>query len=114
FSLATALYERVPRTFPDPPRPADPWRPDHVRCALRGALFALPGLAYALAGRLLPAEGTVRALVVAGLLSWAWNQALGHRTYARLATGRREAGRTLAKGAPVGAVAATAPRSDSR
>ncbi|WP_411576504.1 hypothetical protein [Streptomyces mutabilis] len=108
FSLATALYERVPRTFPDPPRPADPWRPDHVRSALRGALFALPGLAYALAGRLLPAEGTVRALVVAGLLSWAWNQALGHRTYARLATGRREAGRTLAKGAPVGAVAATA------
>ncbi|MFE1104485.1 hypothetical protein ACFW5U_01350 [Streptomyces rochei] len=108
FSLATALYERVPRGFPDPPRPADPWRPDHVRCALRGALFALPGLAYALAGRLLPADGTVRALVVAGLLSWAWNQALGHRAYLRLATGRREAGRTLVKGAPAGAVAATA------
>ncbi|MGW8066267.1 hypothetical protein ACVV2G_29315 [Streptomyces ziwulingensis] len=108
FSLAAALYERVPRTFPDPPRPADPWRPDHVRCALRGALFALPGLAYALAGRLLPQDGVVRALVVAGLLSWAWNQALGHRAYLRLATGRREAGRTLLKGAPLGALAATA------
>lgn len=108
FSLATALYERIPRTFPDPPRPADPWRPDHVRCALRGALFALPGLGYALAGRLLPQDGAVRALVVAGLLSWAWNQALGHRAYLRLATGRWEAGRTLLKGAPVGAVAATA------
>ncbi|GAA4003332.1 hypothetical protein GCM10022384_57500 [Streptomyces marokkonensis] len=107
FSLATALYERVPRAFPDPPRPADPWRPDHVRCALRGALFALPGLAYALAGRLLPQDGAVRALVVAGLLSWAWNQALGHRAYLRLATGRREAGRTLLTGAPLGAVAAT-------
>ncbi|MFH8974382.1 hypothetical protein [Streptomyces sp. NPDC017890] len=107
FSLATALYERIPRTFPDPPRPADPWRPDHVRCALRGTLFALPGLAYALAGRLLTEGGTVRALVVAGLLSWAWNQALGHRAYLRLATGRREAGRTLLKGAPLGAVAAT-------
>ncbi|MGC9438340.1 hypothetical protein [Streptomyces sp. WG5] len=107
FSLATALYERIPRTFPDPPRPADPWRPDHVRCALRGALFALPGLAYALAGRLLTEGGAVRALVVAGLLSWAWNQALGHRAYLRLATGRREAGRTLLKGAPLGAVAAT-------
>ncbi|MFG3155282.1 hypothetical protein ACGF7W_24885 [Streptomyces sp. NPDC048219] len=108
FSLATALYERVPRTFPEPPRPADPWRPDHVRCALRGALFALPGLGYALAGRLLPHGGTVTALVVAGLVSWAWNQALGHRAYLRLATGRREAGRTLLKGAPLGAVAAVA------
>ncbi|MFJ8751670.1 hypothetical protein ACIREO_20435 [Streptomyces sp. NPDC102441] len=108
FSLATALYRRVPRTFPEPPRPADPWRPDHLRCALRGLLFALPGLAYALAGRLLPSDGTVRALVVAGLISWAWNQALGHRAYVRLATGRREAGRTLAKGAPLGAVTATA------
>ncbi|MER5552535.1 hypothetical protein ABT001_12755 [Streptomyces sp. NPDC002793] len=108
FSLATALYQRVPRTFPEPPRPADPWRPDHLRCALRGLLFALPGLAYALAGRLLPPDGTVRALVVAGLISWAWNQALSHRAYVRLATGLPEAGRTLAKGAPLGAAAAAA------
>ncbi|MEU1216815.1 hypothetical protein ABZ424_31355 [Streptomyces sp. NPDC005790] len=107
FSLATALYQRVPRTFPEPPRPTDPWRPDHLRCALRGLLFALPGLAYALAGRLLPPDGLVRALVVAGLVSWAWNQALGHRAYVRLATGRLEAGRTLAKGAPLGAATAT-------
>ncbi|HWU10331.1 MAG TPA: hypothetical protein VN520_28845 [Streptomyces sp.] len=106
FSLATALYQRVPRTFPEPPRPVDPWRPDHLRCALRGLLFALPGLAYALAGQLLPPDGTVRALVVAGLISWAWNQALGHRAYVRLASGRPEAGRTLAKGAPLGAVTA--------
>ncbi|MEV4452089.1 hypothetical protein [Streptomyces mirabilis] len=84
FSLTATLFARVPRTFPEPAKPADPWRPDHVRCALRGALFALPGLAYLLTGRL-------------------W-----HRAYLRMTTGRREAGRTLLKGAPLGAVVATA------
>jgi hypothetical protein len=108
FSLASALYERVPRTFPEPALPANPWRPDHVRCVLRGALFALPGLAYLLAGRLWHAGRDLDVLVVAGLVSWAWGQALGHRAYLRMATGRREAGRTLLKGAPLGALAATA------
>ncbi|MHA5052592.1 hypothetical protein [Streptomyces sp. SD15] len=107
FSLASALYERVPRTFPEPAPPVDPWRPDHLRCALRGALFALPGLAYLLTGRLWDAQADTDVLVVAGLVSWAWGQALGHRAYLRMATGRREAGRTLLKGAPLGAVAAT-------
>ncbi|MFJ8989663.1 hypothetical protein ACIRQH_04655 [Streptomyces sp. NPDC102279] len=108
FSLASALYERVPRTFPEPPGTADPWRPDHVRCALRGALFALPGLAYLLTGRLWHAGRDLDVLVLAGLVSWAWGQALGHRAYLRMTTGRREAGRTLLKGAPLGALAATA------
>lgn len=108
FSLASALYDRVPRTFPEPARPTDPWRPDHVRCALRGALFALPGLAYLLTGRLWHAGRDLDVLVVAGLVSWAWGQALGHRAYLRMATGRREAGRTLLRGAPLGALAATA------
>ncbi|WP_326783856.1 hypothetical protein [Streptomyces sp. NBC_00151] len=107
FSLASALYERVPRTFPEPPRPADPWRPDAVRCGLRGALFALPGLAYLLTGRLWHAGRDLDVLVVAGLVSWALGQALGHRAHVRMATGRREAGRTLLKGAPLGALAAT-------
>jgi hypothetical protein len=108
FSLATALYERVPRTFPEPAPPSDPWRPDHIRCALRGALFALPGLAYLLVAPVWHAERAVLVLVVAGLVSWAWGQALGHRAFLRMATGRREAGRTLLKGAPLGAAAATA------
>ncbi|MFJ6080820.1 hypothetical protein ACIQI8_05400 [Streptomyces sp. NPDC092369] len=108
FSLAGALYERVPRTFPEPARAADPWRPDHVRCALRGALFALPGLAYLLTGPLWHAERSVSVLVVAGLISWAWGQALGHRAFLRMTAGRREAARTLVKGAPLGAVVATA------
>ncbi|MFE7775073.1 hypothetical protein ACFU5O_14455 [Streptomyces sp. NPDC057445] len=108
FSLAADLYGRVPRSFPQPPPGADPWAPDHVRCALRGALFALPGLAYLLTGQLWHGERGVYALVAAGLLSWAWGQALSHRAYLRLTAGRREAGLTLLVGAPAGAVAAAA------
>lgn len=107
FSLASALYERVPRTFPEPAPAADPWRPDTVRCLLRGALFALPGLAYLLTAPLWDAGRHTAVLVVAGLVSWAWGQALGHRAHLRRATGLREAGRTLLVGAPVGAVVAT-------
>lgn len=106
FSLAEELYRRVPRAFPEPPPAADPWAPDHVRCALRGLLFALPGLAYPLTAPLWRGAGAVSALVVAGLVSWAWGQALSHRTYVRLATGRHEAGLTLRAGAPAGAVLA--------
>ncbi|MEU6478559.1 hypothetical protein ABZ858_17000 [Streptomyces sp. NPDC047017] len=108
FSLAAALYDRVPRSFPEPAPAADPWRPDHVRCLLRGVLFALPGLAYLLAGPLWDAGEHAGALVVAGAVSWAWGQALGHRAHLRRATGPREAGRTLLAGAPPGAVLATA------
>ncbi|MFI9770741.1 hypothetical protein ACIHJG_28260 [Streptomyces sp. NPDC052415] len=108
FSLASALYERVPRVFPEPAPTADPWRPDHVRCLLRGVLFALPGLAYLLAAPLWHATAHANALIVAGLVSWAWGQALGHRAHLRRATGRREAGRTLLVGAPLGALGATA------
>ncbi|MEV0173085.1 hypothetical protein AB0I00_18450 [Streptomyces sp. NPDC050803] len=108
FALASALYERVPRTFPEPAPAADPWRPDHVRCLLRGVLFALPGLAYLLAAPLWHTARHATALIVAGLVSWAWGQALGHRAHLRMATGRREAGRTLLTGAPLGAAAATA------
>ncbi|GBP99409.1 hypothetical protein SSP531S_08040 [Streptomyces spongiicola] len=108
FSLAADLYRRVPRSFPEPPRGPDPWAPDHVRCALRGALFALPGLAYLLTAGLWHAPRGVYALVAAGLLSWAWGQALSHRAYLRLTAGPREAGRTLLLGAPPGALLASA------
>ncbi|MEV0966362.1 hypothetical protein AB0J25_27910 [Streptomyces sp. NPDC049910] len=108
FSLAADLYRRVPRSFPEPPRGPDPWAPDHVRCALRGALFALPGLAYLLTGGLWHSPRGVYALVAAGLLSWAWGQALSHRAYLRLAAGPRETGRTLLLGAPPGALLASA------
>ncbi|MFJ4317918.1 hypothetical protein ACIP46_21965 [Streptomyces lavendulae] len=108
FSLATALYERVPRVFPEPARAADPWRPDHLRCLLRGVLFALPALAYLLTAPLWQPGKHAAALVVAGIFSWAWGQALGHRAYLRMVAGRREAARTLLRGAPLGAALATA------
>ncbi|MEU8778926.1 hypothetical protein [Streptomyces sp. NPDC048606] len=108
FSLAAALFERVPRVFVEPSKGPDPWRPDHVRCLLRGVLFALPGLAYLLTAPLWNPGRHATALVVAGIVSWAWGQALGHRAYLRMVTGRREAGRTLLVGAPVGALCATA------
>ncbi|MBD0843795.1 hypothetical protein [Streptomyces sp. TRM68416] len=107
FALASALFERVPRTFPEPVPTPDPWRPDHVRCLLRGLLFALPGLAYLLTAPLWHPAHRVTALIVAALASWAWGQALGHRAHLRMATGRREAARTLLAGAPVGAAVAT-------
>ncbi|MFD9471821.1 hypothetical protein ACFWCD_21860, partial [Streptomyces goshikiensis] len=108
FSLAAALYERVPRVFPEPAATPDPWRPDHVRCLLRGVLFALPGLAYLLTAPLWHPGRHAAALIVAGVISWAWGQALGHRAYLRMVAGQREAGRTLLVGAPAGAAAATA------
>ncbi|WP_369386973.1 hypothetical protein AB5J72_04640 [Streptomyces sp. CG1] len=108
FALATALYTQVPRTFPEPAPAADPWRPDHVRSLLRGVLFALPGLAYPLTAPLWHPGRHAAALIVAGLLSWAWGQALGHRAHVSLATGRHEAARTLLTGAPLGAALATA------
>ncbi|MES4891094.1 hypothetical protein [Streptomyces sp. NPDC096012] len=108
FSLATALYEQVPRTFPEPAPAADPWRPDTVRCLLRGVLFALPGLAYLLTAPLWQPGRHAAGLIVAGLVSWAWGQGLGHRAHLRMVTGRREAARTLLTGAPLGAALATA------
>ncbi|MEU7133549.1 hypothetical protein [Streptomyces sp. NPDC046261] len=115
FELAAELYARVPRSHPEPdPRP-DPWRVAPGPFLLRSLIFTLPGLGYALASPLtdgnrespgLPA-GT-GALVVSALVAWAWNQALAHRAYTRLAAGgRAAAGRSLATGAPLGALLAT-------
>ncbi|QXE33535.1 hypothetical protein KQY30_03760 [Streptomyces sp. GMY02] len=108
FSLAEDLFRKVPRSFPEPPSPPDPWAPDHVRCVLRGALFALPALAYLLVPPLQHGGREAQGLIAAALLSWAWGQALGHRTHLRLAVGTHEAGRTLLAGAPTGALLASA------
>ncbi|MGA4838988.1 hypothetical protein [Streptomyces sp. G45] len=110
FSLADALYERVPRGHPEPAAPErDPWRPDHLRCGLRGLLFALPGAAYLLAGGdVWRGAAALHGLVAAALVSWAWSQGLSHRAYVRLAAGRREAGLALLRGAPLGVGLASA------
>ncbi|MEU6309088.1 hypothetical protein ABZ879_40945, partial [Streptomyces chartreusis] len=107
FSLATALYERVPRTFPEPPPATDIWRPDTLRCLLRGVLFALPALAYLLTAPLWPLVRHAPVLIVAGIASWAWGQALGHRAHLRLVAGRRQASGTLLSGSLLGAAFAT-------
>jgi hypothetical protein len=109
FTLAEDLYERVPRHYPRPPAAVDPWRADPVRCVLRSLVFALPGLAYVLGGGLWHGRSEIAGLVVAGLAAWAWNQGLSHRAHVRLAAGgRAAAGRTLAVGAPAGALVASA------
>lgn len=110
FEVAEELYERVPRRFPDPEPPPDPWRTSPWRCVLRGAVFGLPGLAYVLgAGLLASGTGAIAGLAASALVAWAWNQGLAHRAYVRLAAGgRRAAARSLRVGAPVGALAAMA------
>ncbi|MCX4975020.1 hypothetical protein [Streptomyces sp. NBC_00620] len=110
FEVAEELYERVPRRFPDPEPPPDPWQASPWRCVLRGAVFGLPGLAYVLgAGLLASGTGAIAGLAASALVAWAWNQGLAHRAYVRLASGgRRAAARSLRVGAPVGALGAMA------
>ncbi|MFF7725155.1 hypothetical protein [Streptomyces sp. NPDC008001] len=116
FELAAELYARVPRSHPEPgPRP-DPWKVHPGRFVLRALVFTLPGFGYSLAAPLMAGardgyglpQGTT-GLVASALVAWAWNQALAHRAYLRLATGgRTAAARCLQWGAPLGALLAVA------
>ncbi|MFD5770853.1 hypothetical protein ACFWIN_34170 [Streptomyces sp. NPDC127049] len=119
FTLAEDLYARGERRHPDPPR-RDPAAPGRLAglggCLLRGLVFALPGLAYVLAGPLLAGThgryglpaGTV-PLLAGAVTGWVWNQALSHRAYTWLGLGdRAAAARALLRGAPAGALAGTA------
>ena len=115
FTLAEELFAKVDRRYPGTPAAAaDPWRADPWRCALRGLVFALPGLGYLLGADLFAAHrmrfgmpSGMAAMAGATLLSWAWNQALAHRAYSWLSrVDRRSAGRALAVGAPSGALLA--------
>ncbi|MDX3643316.1 hypothetical protein [Streptomyces sp. MB09-02B] len=110
------MYERVERAHPEPAGPApDPWRIGLLGCLLRGVVFALPGLAYVLGAPLLagPRDGSglpagTVPLLAGALCGWMWNQGLAHRAYSWLALGDRDAcRRSLARGAPVGALLCT-------
>ncbi|PJE95753.1 hypothetical protein CUT44_21035 [Streptomyces carminius] len=116
FEAAAELFDLVPRAHPEPPPGPDPWRADAGTAMLRGLVFTLPGLGYALGASFLTGPpdrfglpaGTA-ALAVSALTGWAWNQALAHRAYAALAAGGREAaGRVLRGGGPLGALVAFA------
>ncbi|QNA74074.1 hypothetical protein C8250_021075 [Streptomyces sp. So13.3] len=118
FELAEELHARGAgkRCYPAPEPGPDPWGINPWRCLLRGIVFGLPGLAYVLGGTLLSGPpdafglpaGTV-ALSAAALAGWAWNQALAHRAYLRLGSdGRRATARCLLRGAPAGALLASA------
>lgn len=110
FELAEDLYAETPRSYPEPEATPSPWHSPLSTSVLRGALYALPGLAFPLGAPMLsgPADtgglphGTF-ALALSVLFNWGWNQALAHRTHARLGRGqRRSGGRCLLRGALVG------------
>ncbi|MEU7555527.1 hypothetical protein AB0B01_24845 [Streptomyces sp. NPDC044571] len=116
FGLAEELYARVPRAFPEPEHVPDPWKVSLTACLLRGAIFALPGLAYVLGAPLLEGPkdrlglpaGTL-TLLAGALIGWVWDQTLSHRAYSWMGLGdRAAAGRTLLVGAPAGALLGTA------
>ncbi|MBB5937905.1 hypothetical protein [Streptomyces zagrosensis] len=116
FELATELYERVPRGFPEPPARSDPWHAKPGRFLLRGVVFTLPGLGYVLSTPFLEgptglfglSAGT-GPLAASALVGWAWNQALAHRAYRWLALGGSPAAAACLRiGGTLGAVLAFA------
>ncbi|CAM5384082.1 hypothetical protein GCM10010329_13550 [Streptomyces spiroverticillatus] len=109
FELAEDLYDRVPRTYPEPAlQPGDPWHVALLPCLLRGLVFALPGLAYVLGAPFATGAAPIAVLVAGALTGWAWNQALAHRAYTWLGLGDRPAAaRALLVGAPLGALVGT-------
>ncbi|MFJ2743906.1 hypothetical protein ACIO3O_30130 [Streptomyces sp. NPDC087440] len=109
FELAEDLYDRVPRTYPEPAlKPGDPWHVALLPCLLRGLVFALPGLAYVLGAPFATGAAPIAVLLAGALTGWAWNQALAHRAYTWLGLGDRPAAaRALLTGAPLGALLGT-------
>ena len=106
FTLAEDLTPGCHATIPEPPPAPDPWRPDHLRCALRGLVFALPGLAYVLGAGLWHGTADVSGLIAsrscglgAGTRRSATARICGWRPERKAA-----AGRTLRIGAPAGAL----------
>ncbi|HEU5156680.1 MAG TPA: hypothetical protein VFU43_06750 [Streptosporangiaceae bacterium] len=93
FALADDLYDRTRRRPPHVPPAANPWRAQAWRHLLRGLLFGLPGLCYAIATPVLTRAGTGYLLIVSLLLSWSVSQGVAYLAYLRLGRGDAAAGK---------------------
>lgn len=83
FTLARAMYRRVPRR-PGPPPPApDPWLGSRFRPLLHGLLYALPAVCFPGAAGLLHGPGVLPTLVLALLVAWGLSQGLACVGYLR-------------------------------
>lgn len=93
FSLADRLYAKAPAR-PDEPEVSDALLPvvTPVKHALRGALFALPGVSITvITPHAAAAGGGVPLLIIALLGSWAFAQGLAYLGYLRSGWGEPEA-----------------------
>lgn len=103
FALAEDLYERTARRPPPTPPPPNPWRAQVWRHLLRGLLFGLPGLCYAIAIPVLTRPDTGYLLIESLLLSWSMSQGVAYLAYRRMGQGNPAAGaRALRRGLAAG------------
>jgi hypothetical protein len=109
FTLAQAMYGRVPRRPAAPEPSPEPWPASRLRPALHGLLYGLPAICFPAAGALLVGPGVLTALVVALLVAWGLSQGLACIGYLRLGTtDAGQAGRVLRAGLIAGLAVVTA------
>ncbi|WP_152648842.1 hypothetical protein [Streptacidiphilus anmyonensis] len=98
--VSRAVPKRVRLRLARRPARASAWGVPATRSALRGVLFALPGLAFVLAG---PPSGSLWCAGAALLFCWSWSQAVAHLGYLRLGRGESVAAAgCLARGGAAG------------
>jgi hypothetical protein len=85
FALAEKMYRRVPRRPAEPAPPSDPWQHiGRLRPALRGMLYALPGVCFPAGIGLFVGPAVPLTLIVALLVSWSLSQGIAYLGYRRL------------------------------
>jgi hypothetical protein len=100
FELAEAMYHLVPRRPSDSSAPADTWHRPLSRHLLRGLLYGLPGLMYAVALSMLRAgSGALLLLLGATVVASGLGQGLSLLGHVLIGRGQRRAARTLFRSA---------------
>jgi hypothetical protein len=108
FTLAADLYERTRRRPPAAAPAPNLWRAQVWRHLLRGLLFGLPGLCYAVATPALTRPGTAYVLIESLLLSWSVSQGVAYIAYLRLGRDDSAGGaRALRRGLVTGVLVLT-------